>query len=303
LLIFVREFSDWGAGDVKNICILNGIHRGAIVDLGEDPVLIGGDEDCDALLSDSSAEGTAMSVSRGSGGDIVAEGVRGTVRRGLRTLRAGKRMTMTSGSIFRIGDVNVAVGNDLATAERAVGQGERQRTMLKWSGACVVGLVLFGVIGVVGGPADAYNSIKNVQASFTRSDASLRDPVGELEREIERVGLSGAVGILREGDGRIQATGSVNVDQRKRWDEVVRWYDGRFGSMVSLDARLAQRDDDIVLPFRIVSVLAAPGPRVVIQNGESFPVGSILPGGWEVRRIAELTVVLARGDREVAISF
>ena len=288
---------------MKNICILSGIHRGAVVEIGDDPVLVGGDGECDAMLSDDSADGAVVSLSRTPGGELVATGVRGPVRRGVFRLREGKRTKLPPGSTLHIGGVDVAAGNDLASARRAVAQGDRRLTMLKLSGACVVCVVLIGAIGVVGGPADAYDSIKTARMASVAPGIAPRDPVSELERRIEDADLSDTIGIVRENEGRITATGSVSPSQRRRWDEIVRWYDGRFGGTVTLDARIAGRDDDIVLPFRIVSVTATPSPRVVIQNGDAFPVGSILPGGWEVRQIARLTVVLARGDREVAISF
>lgn len=288
---------------MRNICILSGIHRGAIIGITDNPVTIGGDEDCDALLSDVSAAGAAIRVARRPDDGMVATAIRGTVFRGMRRMPAEKEIRLTEGSVIRIGGVSAAPGDDLATAERAVGQDARRGTLLKCGGVCILCLALFGAIGVVGGPADAYNSITKAQARSTVPSASVGDAVGALEREIAGAGLSGAVGVVRESAGRIAATGSVNPEQRKAWDEIVRWFDGRFGSVVTLDARLAQRSDDIVLPFRIVSVRGGPGPRVVIQNGDAFPVGAILPGGWEVRRIAGLAVVLARGDREIAISF
>ena len=289
---------------MKNICILSGIHRGAVVKIGDDPVLIGGGEECDALLSDDSAEGAVVSVSSASGGDLVATGVRGSVRRGVLNLREGRRMKLPTGSTLHVGGVDVTVGDDLASAQRAVAKADRRLMLLKLSSAGVLCVLLVGAVGIVGGPADAYNSIKTIRASSFASDTALRDdPVSALERRIGDVDLSNAIGIVRESEGRIVVTGSVSPSQRKRWDEVVRWYDGRFGGTTTLDARIADRDDDIVLPFRIVSVTATPSPQVVIQNGNAYPVGSILPGGWEVRRIAGLAIVLARGNREVAISF
>jgi hypothetical protein len=145
--------------------------------------------------------------------------------------------------------------------------------------------------------------MKTARLPASLSAQSAENPVLALEREISRRGLSGRVVVERTVSGQILARGAVSPGEYDRWNGVVRWFDGRFGDRAMLESRVSKGSDDIVLPFEIVSVLSSPSSRVVIQNGDSFPVGSFLPGGWQVRSIANMTVVLVREDRELAITF
>lgn len=290
---------------MKHVCILNGVHRGAVIGIGEDPVLIGDGDDCDALISDASAQGSAIRISSKAGGGLFATPVRGEASRNGRPLAISRQATFAGGAVISIGDVDLAAGDDISVAEQAVSQRDKQRMMLNWGGIAVVCIAFFGVIGVIGGPADAYNAPQGVQSASLSDDIRRmqRDPIVELQDAIATSGLSDAIVLTHDESSKIVATGSVTEQERQRWQDLTRWFDGRFGDIAVLESRMSGRSDDIVLPFQIITVRAAPNPQVVTQNGRAFPVGSILPGGWEIRGIESLSVVLFRNGKELVISF
>ena len=289
---------------MKHICVLTGVHRGAVVEVGADPIVIGDGEDCDALLSDASASRSALRIEPDGEDGLVARAVRGAVSRNGRRLRVGSGGALTEGIVVGIGDVELAAGPDLASAERAVLSRGRRASFCRWSAGCALCLALLGASSLVGGSADAYvPSDEAARRSFVPVGHAAREPLLELREELVAAGLADAVSVTRDASGGIVASGALTISERERWKEIVRWFDGRFGAVSALDMRLSPRSDDIVLPFRIVSVQAMPNPRLVIENGAVFPVGSLLPGGWEVRRIERMTVVLAREERELVISF
>ena len=290
---------------VERICVLSGIHRGAVIPVADRPVLIGDGGDCDALLSDSSVTGSAIRLSRDPRGRLSVTAVRGDVRRNGRSIPLDRPSLLRDGVAIALGDVRIAAGNDPSGAQNSVNQRDRRRTLLSWGGACVASLALLGFLGGVGGPADAYNAA-HVQARAMSDSAIKRDytdPIPALDREIARQNLTDRVVVERTISGQIVARGIVSAQEYARWNDTVRWFDGRFGDRAVLESKVSQGSDGIVLPFEIVSILSTPNPKLVIQNGNTFPIGSILPGGWEVREIADMTVVLARGDRELAITF
>jgi len=290
---------------MKHVCILNGVHRGAVIGIGEEPVLVGDGDDCDALISDASVQGSAIRISIRDGGDLVATPVRGVAARNGRPLAVSRQAALAGGAVISIGDVDLTAGSDIAIAEQAVSQRDRQRMMFNWGGVAVVCVALFGAIGVIGGPADAFNASRMVQPASLSDDIrrSQRDPMVELQGEIARNGLSDAIVLTRDESSKIIATGSVIPEEGRRWQTLTRWFDGRFGDIAMLESRITGRSDDIVLPFQIVTVRAAPNPQVVIQNGRAFPLGSVLPGGWEIRDIRGMSVVLFRNGKELVISF
>lgn len=291
---------------MKHVCILNGVHRGAVVGIGEDPILIGGDDDCDALLSDVSVAGSAIRVSMKPDGKLMATSIRGTATRNGRRIRADRNVAFPAGTVIGLGDVTLAVGDDVSIVEQSVSHRDNQHMMFKWGGLAVACLAVFALFGVVGGPADAYNSQQGVRTSAPASMAlrvAGRDPIPELEGRISDAGFSGAIVITRDETSKIVATGSIVEEERGRWRDIVQWFDGRFGDIAILESRVSGRNDDIVLPFQIVSIRTAPNPQIAIQNGQVYPLGSILPGGWEVRRIESMTVMIANEDRELVISF
>jgi hypothetical protein len=102
---------------------------------------------------------------------------------------------------------------------------------------------------------------------------------------------------------RIKVRGALTGDERVRWSAVERWFDGAHGGAFMLDAQFGSRSDDVVLPFRIISLKSGPHPAIQIQDGRSFPVGSILPGGWRLDTVGGMLIVLTRGDRELTIAF
>ncbi len=292
--------------NVERICILNGIHKGVVISLGDDPVLIGGGADCDALLSDASVSDAAVRITRVSRGRFSATTVRGEVRKNDRVVHQDKLVSFGDGATICLGDVRLCAGGDLSSAKCSVDRRTKRRTMLGWGGACAASLALLGVLGVVSGPADAYNSAAQetgLTASVMETLRNSENPMPELKKKIVSNNLVGRVKVDELPSGQMLATGKVSAAERDRWNAIVRWFDGRFGDRMVLESRVALGNNNVVLPFKIISVMAAPNPRVVIQNGNSFPVGSYLPGGWELRRIEHMSVVLAREDRELAIDF
>lgn len=290
---------------MKHVCILSGIHRGAVVEIGDQPVLIGGDDACGALLSDESAQGSVVEISAGSDDTLTVKTIRGTVTKNGRNLKPEKCVLLGADVMIGVGDVQIAAGDTLAVADDIKARRENRRMMMGWGGVCAACLAIFAIIGAIGGPADAYNSPYSFGAASRSADAERlrREPLAELQREVARKGLDTVLNVRRSESGQLIATGAVSPDERARWRDTVEWFDGRFGDIAMLESRLSERESGITLPFQIVSIHAAPNSRVVLQNGESFPVGSILPGGWELRQIAGMKVVIARGDRELAISF
>ena len=291
--------------DVERVCVLNGIHRGAVISVGEHSVLVGGGDDCDALLSDESVGSAAIRISHDSRGRLSATAVRGVVGKNGRTMRLDRPASFGNGSTITLGDVKIVAGKNASDARHSVDRRARKRTLLSWGSVCVVSLALFGLFGAVGGSADAYNASRLDDRTTSSSSLVRRveDPMPALRRAIEQNDLSGRVTVQRKASGQVIATGAVSAVERDRWNRIVRWFDGRYGDRAALESRVTPRSNGIVLPFEIVSILASPNPRIVIQNGDVFPVGSILPGGWAVDRIADMTVVLTREDRELAIDF
>ncbi len=291
---------------VERICILSGIHMGAVITVGSRPILVGSGDDCDALLSDVSVKDAAVKIAVDQRGRLMASTVRGDVRRNGRILRPDSTSSFDNGTTISLGDVKIVGGHDMIGAQRSVDRRSKRRTLLSWGGACAASLALFGFFGAVGGPADAFNLGAQVPGRTAPMAELLRraeDPMPELEREIALNDLSGLVSVEQTVSGQMLATGVVSAAELDRWNSTVRWFDGRFGDRAVLESRVSLGASGVVLPFEIVSIVASSNPRVVIQNGDSFPVGSFLPGGWELRRIANTTVVLVREGRELAITF
>ena len=289
-----------------HVCILNGIHRGAVVPIGDRPVVLGDTEDCDAILSDRSVRGRSVRLCVSDAGEIVATPLQGEVTRDGRRVRPDRSASLREGTVLGVGDVRIASGSDLSATRHAVRRSSRQRTLFHWMTAAAATLALFSLLGTVGGRADAVDRAherSTVASVRALASSSFTDPQEELRRRIAAEELAGSVSVKTAAADRLIASGTLTPGQHEVWHSIVRWFDGRFGDRVLLESRFSERADDIVLPFEIVSVVTAPGPRIVIQNGHVYPVGSVLPGGWEVRRIASMSVVLARGDRELAIAF
>ncbi len=290
---------------MKHVCVLSGIHRGAVVEIGDTPVLIGGDDDCDALLSDEAASGSVVQIASRPDGTLRATPMRGVVSRNTRRLRSDKEISFRKGAVIGVGGVDIAAGRDLDMARKAMSERDKRRMMLNWGGFCAACIVAFGLFAAVGGPADAFNSFRTPKVVLPSVEAERikPDPLAELDRELAKQGLSNRITLKRTGSMQILATGTVDASQFDRWNGLIRWFDGRFGSVTMLDSQVKAKGDGFVLPFQIVSIHSSPNPHVVIQNGQVFSIGTFMPGGWELRDIASMKVVLVRGDQELAISF
>jgi len=290
---------------MNHICVLSGIHRGAVIEIGDTPVSIGGGDDCGALLSDVSAKGSIVSISRNPEGTLEATALGGVILRNGRRLRQDKQASLQDGAVIGIGGVDITTGRDLQSAEKSKADREKRHVLVSWVGVGAACLAVFGLMGAFGGPAGAFGSLRTV-GSEVRTVEKVRvqrDPLIDLDRELTRTRLASVIDVTRTESGQILATGAVTTAERQRWNEIVRWFDGRFGDIAMLETHLTDRGDGYVMPFQIVSIYPSSNPRVVIQNGQTYPLGSILPGGWELREIARMKVVLARGGQELAISF
>jgi hypothetical protein len=206
--------------------------------------------------------------------------------------------------------VNIARGSSLDEARRAVNMRERRRTVLNWAIASAASLMLIGGVVAVsgGGAADALIASDRAADTFSRAqsrrDSANSIAVEALDREIARAGLSGLIDVERNAvTGQLRADGEVTAEERRRWNAIAQWFDAHFGGELMLQTDIRDRDTSVVMPFQIISVVMSPNPRIVIENGRIFPVGSTLPGGWEVVDIADMKVVLAKGNREVKIAF
>lgn len=289
---------------MQKICILNGIHRGALIEVAQQSVRIGGDDDCGCLLSDQSARGMAIEVSRDDEGALTVEGVRGDVLRNGRRLRVGKVVSLKKGVIVSLGDVQIAPGDTLATARENMTLRNRQRWMMN-AGAVMAAFVgVFVLISSFGGIADAYNSPGQYRAAtLVNPVVRHNDPLGDLTRVVERSGLSSVIELSRFDASQIVATGSVTLEENQKWTEIVQWFDGRFGGRTVLVSNLEERSEAYTLPFQVKSVHSAPNPRVILRDGRAFPVGAVLPGGWELSRIAGTKIEITRGTEALIISF
>ncbi len=290
---------------MSHVCILNGIHRGAVIAVGECPVVVGGHGESDALLSDDSAEGIAARLSANADGTLAVEAVHGGPLRNGRRLRAGRRAALGEGAVLTLGDIEIARGETLSAATAQASLRDRRRATSGWVAVCAACILVFAVIGAVGGPAGAFGSWQSADraAAPVRETDIRRDPLIELTRALERQGLSEAISVRRSEAGQIRATGAVDEDERARWKTLVRWFDGHFGGATTLVADLTERRDGYVMPFRIASVHSEPNAHVVLHDGRSYPVGSILPGGWELRGVANLKIELFREGQSLLIAF
>jgi|GEM_PF-3572524 len=292
---------------MKHVCILNGIHRGAVVAVGEGAILIGGDAACDALLSDASVGDSTLRIDHDSKDRLTVEVVAGSASLNGRILRDGKPLTFADGTVASLGGVDIAIGSDLSAAQAGISARGERRMVMNWGAVAVACTAIFAFIGIVGGPADAYNALRGgvIPAERVVAVSAIQrgDPIMDLKREIERMDLSDVIEVRHSEIGKINATGAVNMAERERWESVVRWFDGRFGDMALLNSSLTERQGTVVLPFRIVSIRSMPQPRVTTENGETYPIGAIMPGGWTLRAIDGNRVDLSRDDRMLTISF
>ncbi len=293
----------------ESVCILNGIHRGAVIEVGETALSIGGVPGCNAVLADASVADCSVEFLRDVSGSISVALIDGQARIGGKAMKVARPVSFVAGAVLRIGDVSIARGSVLDRAQKAVRLRERRRTALNWAVAVSAALMVVGGASVIGG-----NGVAGAFIASTAPDkpnapevaSRLVDGIAAtaLEREVERVGLTDVVLVERETmSGQILVTGEVSTEERALWDVVAQWFDGRFGGQVMLEADLVDRDASLVVPFRITSVVMTPNPRIIIQDGRVFPIGATLPGGWEIRRIADMKVVLAKGNKEVKIAF
>lgn len=290
------------------VCILNGIHRGAVIRVGDTPVSVGGTPGCDAVLADDSIADHCVVLSRGDDDNIVVTLRDGSAAIGMHAVRSERPASLVKGAVLRMGDVRIAKGAEVDCAQQDVQARDKRRTARNWVVAMAASLLLVGGVGALGGgAADAYIGDEPAPRSFfvsTSNRTANVDASNALQRKIDEMDLSNSVSIkpLAFSD-QILVTGAVTPSERERMSSVIRWFDGSFGGRVMLETDLQDRDTALVVPFRIVSVVVAPNPHIEIQDGRIFPIGSVLPGGWEIQGIADMKVVLVRGNKELKIAF
>lgn len=290
------------------VFVLNGLHQGASIGIQNSAVSIGGVRTCDAVLSDSSASEAHVSVLVDDADRIQATSHGGKIRVGNAYLKSGAAKTVRRGVSVHIGNVQLAFGTSLEDAKHGILSRTRSFTMMRCGAVAAASVGIFMLAMYGGGsiadtarismPETVRTPVRPV--SLTASDEIMM----ELENRIAGAGLSGLLRVDQpEVNARLDVRGVLTDSQAMRWARIAEWFDGRYGGRMILQSFISKRDDRVVLPFDIVSIIGGEQPRVVLDTGRGYGIGDVLPGGWSLNAVDGMTLKIERGDRMLSIPF
>ena len=291
----------------KQLFILNGELRGVSVPLATEQIRLGSSADCDVVLLDESDENSEVLITPNEAdGTYAFEAIAGKVRIGRRNLKVGNTKPISDGVPIVVGNVKVALGASLESAEKTNGSFRRRSVGVLCAASVALGLGLLGFLTLSGGPAEvvaqstAAPQITYVLDQSGRSQSMVA--AKELQRRVDEFGLKGLVIAGDQDEHMVRVNGKMRDSDRTRWLDTVEWFDQSFGRSVSLDAKIATMENEIVLPFSIEAVWAGNAPRVTLHDGSKRTIGDELPGGWVLDAVALESVKISKDDETLDVA-
>lgn len=289
---------------LNSLIVLNGRHRGARIHVGDDAVVIGAGPDVTASLTDAQIQGSAVEVISNNSGKLLASCSRGQCSLGGRVLKQhGKARAMRPGNVLEIGAIKVSIGSDLVDAQSRIARASQSRAYTTCSVAALLIVVLSVSIGMSGGIAKPEIGESFGLAEASLNDNAVSDAAEDLRLMLQEARLSDVnVGFADDG-GHIIAAGKVAPEARERLEQILRWFDGKYGARVMLESELDFTRPALVLPFDIRGVSLQPRARIVLHDGSVHGLGAVLPGGWNVESIDAAAVRLSRDENILTVNF
>ncbi len=293
--------------DISNtrLVVLSGAHKGALIRLSDGNITVGGTTSCDAVLRDDSVGASSVCLGVDETGRVAVSDCVGDVRVGSATGSPNRTMKLGSGVPLHIGDVRLALGASEEDALTQVSARSRRGVLLRWGTGAAMVMLFSSAIGMTGGAAKTYfPKLTPPPASYASLTTNRTGAtVAALEGEIIDAGLYTLTIDRFPGQRLVAVSGTLPSADEVKWREIVRWFDGKYGTVFTLQSNVRFEDKAIVMPFSIQSVVLSPWPHVVLHDGKRVELGMAVPGGWTIESINETHIAFAKDTKTLAVKY
>lgn len=313
--------------------ILEGLHRGVEITLGEGEYSLGQDTACDIVLSD---EGVAKhhTVLRLTYDDASIEAVGGRILVDGLEIASGYGCRLRTPTRLTIGSAVVSLTVPREQKHAPAGQfGDMLRLLHEHPVTAASGIIACAVTAIfvsqlMATPGRRANTSPIVQ-SAAGNERNVAEIAAGAKKAIERESTAikavgnrslpvanayealkkklGEAGIqsiqLTMGDQTIAAKGRISDAEADKWLTIQRWYDNNFSSAALLNVNVAVGPLPGPAPVRLQAIWFGERPYIIPENGVRYYEGSILETGWVVEKITEERLLLTKNGETFALKY
>ena len=304
------------AGNPIALAVIDGLHRGAEINLLESVCTIGSSTEADIVLGDAGI-GPIHARLRRQANLVEIEAIGGDVM-----LATGEAIKEGHGSRCRLPVVITLGGAIVRLADqRPVSTNRASAGRLAVAAGCIVFILCAITVTASGlsnslpglGPARAPDgapirvALAGPSGQRTLTDSSplqaqtVAEAESQLRQHLDQSGLGQLT--IEKSSERLVVSGMIANDMSGAWTETQSWFDQKFGAHVALASAVMIGNAQQAPRLMLQAIWYGEQPYVIAADGARYHEGAFTDDGWTIKHIGDTELLLTKGGATVALKY
>lgn len=303
------------AGHPIALAVLDGLHRGAEINLLESACTIGSSTEADIVLGDAGIEPIHARLRR-QANLVEIEAIGGDVM-----LATGEAIKEGHGSRCRLPVVITLGGATVRLADqRPVSMNRASAGRLAVAAGCIVFVLCAitftasglsksppGLVGPAPDGAPIRVALAGASQQRTLTDSSplqaqtVAEAESQLRQHLDQSGLGQLT--IEKSSERLVVSGVIANDMSGAWTETQSWFDQKFGAHVALASAVMIGNVQQAPRLMLQAIWYGEHPYVIAADGARYHEGAFTDDGWTIKHIGDTELLLTKGGATVALKY